>query len=93
MIRLTSYGGKQRGPEETLHEGKEESEKAGLKVNIQKMKITVSSPITTSQIGGKQWKQGQNLFLGPPKSMQMVTAAMELKKMLAACKKSYDQSR
>ena len=57
---------------------KEESEKAGLKLNIQKTKITVSSPITSWQMGGK-WKQGQTLFWGAPKSLQMVTAAMKLK--------------
>ena len=51
MIRLTSYGGKERGPEKPLHESKEESEKASLKVNFQKMKIMASSPITTWQIG------------------------------------------
>ena len=43
---------------------KEESEKAGLKLNIQKMKITASGPITSWEIDGKQWKQCQTLFLG-----------------------------
>ena len=43
---------------------KEESEKAGLKLNIQKMKIMVSSHITSWQIDGKQWKHWQTLFLG-----------------------------
>ena len=57
---------------------KEESEKVGLKVNIQKTKITASSPITSGQME-KQQKQWQTLFLGAPKSLQMVTAAMKLK--------------
>ena len=46
---------------------KEESEKAGLKLNIQK--IMSSGPITSRQIDGKQWKQWQTLFLGAPKSL------------------------
>ena len=58
---------------------KEKSEKAGLKLNIQKMKIMASGPITSWQIDGKQWKQCQTLFWGAPKSLQMVTAAMTLK--------------
>ena len=58
---------------------KVESEKVGLKLNIQKMKIMVSGPITSWEIHGKQWKQCQTLFLGAPKSLQMVTAAMKLK--------------
>ena len=57
---------------------KEESEKVGLKLNIQKTKIMASSP-TTSWEMGKQWKQWQTLFLWAPKSLQMVTAAMKLK--------------
>ena len=43
---------------------KEESEKVGLKLNIQKMKIMASNPITSWQIDGKQWKQCQTLFSG-----------------------------
>ena len=58
---------------------KEESEKVGLKLNIQKTKIMASGPITSWQIDGKQWKQCQTLFLGAPKSPHMVTAAMKLK--------------
>ena len=70
---------------------KEESEKFGLKLNIQKTEIMASSPITSWQIDGEQWKQWEN-FSWAPKSLQMVTAAMNLK-MLAPWKKSYDQSR
>ena len=58
---------------------KEESEKVGLKLNIQKTKIMESGPITSWQIDGKQWKQCQTLFFGAPKSLQMVTATMKLK--------------
>ena len=52
---------------------------AGLKINIQKTKIMASSPITSWEIDGEQWKQCQALFLGAPKSLQMMTAAMKLK--------------
>ena len=55
---------------------KEESERAGLKLNIQKMRIMASGPITSWQIDGKQWL---TLFSWAPKSLQMVIAAMNLK--------------
>ena len=58
---------------------KEEGEKVGLKLNIQKTKIIASGPITSWEIDGKQWKQCQSLFFWAPKSLQMVTAAMKLK--------------
>ena len=58
---------------------KVESGKVGLKLNIQKMKIMASGPITSWEIDGEQWKQCQTLFWGAPKSLQMVTAAMKLK--------------
>ena len=58
---------------------KEESGKVGLKLKIQKTKIMASSPITSWQIDGKQWKQWLTLFLGAPKSLQMVIAALKLK--------------
>ena len=58
---------------------KGESEKVGLKLNIQKTKIMASGPITSWQIMRKQWKQRQTLFWGAPKSLLMVTAAMKLK--------------
>ena len=58
---------------------KEESEKVGLKLNIQKTKIMASGPITSWQIDGKEWKQCQTLFFWALKSLQMVTAAMKLK--------------
>ena len=62
-----------------LMEVKEESEKVDLKLNIQKTKIMASGPITSWQIYGKQWKQWETVFLGAPKSLQMVTAAIKLK--------------
>ena len=58
---------------------KEEIEKVGLKLKIQKTNIMACGPITSWQIDGKQWKQWLTLFLGAPKSLQMVTAAMKLK--------------
>ena len=58
---------------------KEENEKVGLKLNIQKTKIMASGPITSWQMMGKQYKQCQTLFFGAPKSLQMVIAAMKLK--------------
>ena len=58
---------------------KEESEQAGLKLNIQKSKIMACGPITSWQIDGKQWKQWQTLFSWALKPLQMVTAAMKLK--------------
>jgi len=58
---------------------KEESEKFGLKLNIQKTKIMASGPITSWQIDGETWKQWETLFWGAPRSLQMMTAAMKLK--------------
>ena len=58
---------------------KEESEKAGLKLNIKKTKIMASSPITSWQIDGEKRKQWHILFSWAPKSLQMVTAVMKLK--------------
>ena len=58
---------------------KEEGEKVVLKLNIQKTKIMASGPITSWQIDGETVEQWQTLFLGAPKSLQMVTAAMKLK--------------
>ena len=57
---------------------KEESETVGLKLNIQKTKITASSPITSWQIDG-EIMETETLIFGAPKSLQMVTAAMKLK--------------
>ena len=58
---------------------KEESEKVGLKLNIQKTKIMASGPITSWEIDGEQWKQWLTLYFWAPESLQMVIAAMKLK--------------
>ena len=76
---------------------KEESEKVGLKLNIQKTKIVASGPIISWRIDGKKWKQWDNLFWGAPKSQQwfcdcMAIAAMKLKNAYSL-EGSYDQPR
>ena len=58
---------------------KEESEKAGLKLNFQETKIMVSGPITSWQIDGETMETVWDFILGAPKSLQMVTTAMKLK--------------
>ena len=58
---------------------KEESEKVGLKLNIQKMKIMASGPITSWEIDGETVETVSDFILGAPKSLQMVIAAMKLK--------------
>ena len=58
---------------------KEESEKVGLKLNIQKTKIMASSPITLWEIDGETVETVSDFIFGAPKSLQMVTAAMKLK--------------
>ena len=58
---------------------KEESEKVGLKLKIQKTKIMASGPITSWEIDGETVETVSDLIFGPPKSLQMVIAAMKLK--------------
>ena len=58
---------------------KEESEKAGLKLNIQKTKIMASGPITSWEIDGETAETVSDFIFWAPKSLQMVTAAMKLK--------------
>ena len=58
---------------------KEESEKIGIKLNIQKTKIMASHPITSWQIDGETVETVSDFILGAPKPLQMVTAAMKLK--------------
>ena len=58
---------------------KDESEKVGLKLNIQKTKIMASSPITSWQIDGETMETVSDFIFGAPKSLQIVTAAMKLK--------------
>ena len=62
-----------------LMKAKEENEKVGLKLNIQKTKIMASGPITSWQIDGKTMETVRDYFFWAPKSLQMVTAAMKLK--------------
>ena len=66
-------------PKSLLMKVKEKSEKAGLKLNIQKTKITASGPITSWQIDGETMETVRDLFSWVPKSLQMVTAAIKLK--------------
>ena len=70
---------------------KKETEKTGLKLNIQKMKIMASSPSTSHQIDGEKMERVRDLFSWTSKSLQMVTAVMKL--TLAPWKKNYDQPR
>ena len=58
---------------------KEESEKVGLKLNIQKMKIMASGPTTSWEIDGETVETVADFIFGAPKSLQMVTEAMKLK--------------
>ena len=60
-----------------LKKVKEQSEKVGLQLNIQKTKIMASSPITSWQIDGKQWKQWLTLFFWAPKSLQRVISGLQ----------------
>ena len=62
-----------------LMKAKEESEKVGLKLNIQKTKIMASNPITSWEIDGETVETVSDLIFWAPKSLQMVTAAMKLK--------------
>ena len=71
---------------------KEESKKSGLKLNIQKVKIMASDPITSWQIDGETGKQCQTLSFGVSKSLQMVTVAMKLKDAYSLEEK-FDQPR
>ena len=65
--------------EELKMKVKEESEKSGLKLSIQKTKIMASGPITSWKINGETMETVSDFILGAPKSLQMVTAAMKLK--------------
>ena len=84
-----SNGRKWRGTRVSwLFRMKEESEKAGLKLNIHKIKIMASSSITSWQKKEGKWKQWQILFSWAPKSLQMVTIATKFKKNLLLGKKT-----
>ena len=71
---------------------KEESEKAGLKLNIQKTKIMASGSITSWQIDGETMETVKDFIFGAPKSLQMVTAAMKLKDA-CSLEEKYEQPR
>ena len=58
---------------------KEDSDKVGLKLNIQKTKIMASGPVTSQQIDGETMETVTDFILGAPKSLQMLTAAIKLK--------------
>ena len=66
-------------PRSLLMKVKEESEKVGLKLNIQKTKIMASGPITSQEIDGETVETVSDFIFWAPKSLQMVTAAMKLK--------------
>ena len=66
---------------------KEDIEKAGLKLNIQKTKVMTYGPITSWQIDGETMETVTDFILGAPKSLQMVTAAMKLKDACSLKKK------
>ena len=70
---------------------KDKSEKIGLKLNIQKTKVTASGPITSWQIDGEIMETVTDFIFGAPKSLQMMTATMKLKDA-CSLEKSYDQS-
>ena len=72
--------------------GKVESEKAGLKLNIQKTKIMARSPITSWQIDGETMETVTEFILGASKSLWMVTAAMKLKDV-CSLEEKYDKPR
>ena len=78
---ITFMAESEKEPKSLLMKVKEENEKVGLKLNIQKTKIMASGPITSWENMEEQWKQWQTLdfICWAPKSLQMVTAAMELK--------------
>ena len=69
----------EEGLKSLLLKVKEETEKVGLKLNIQKTKIMASGPITSWKIDGETVETGSDFILGAPKSLQMETAAMKLK--------------
>ena len=76
-----------------LIKGKVESEKVGLKLNIQKTKTMTSSPITSWEIDGEIVETVSDFILGAPKSLQMVTAAMKLKDIHWMSKSTTDMFR
>ena len=76
---ITLMAGSDEELKNLLMKVKEESEKVGLKLNFQKMKIMASGPITSWEIDGETVETVSDFILGAPKSLQMVIAAMKLK--------------
>ena len=79
MQMTLPYGRKWRGAKKPLDESERGEQKVGLKLNIQKMKIMASDPITSWEIDGETVETVSDFILGAPKSLQIVTAAMKLK--------------
>ena len=75
----TLMAGSEEKLKSLLMKVKEESEKVGLKLNIQKTKIMASGPVTSWEIDGETVETVTDFIFGAPKSLQMVTAAMKLK--------------
>ena len=78
-VDTTLVAGSEEEQKSPLMKVKEESEKVGLKLNIQKMKIMASGPITSWQLGGETMETVTDFIFWAPESLQMVTAAMKLK--------------
>ena len=76
---ITDMAESKEGLKSFLMKVEEESEKVGLKLNIQRTKIMASGPITSWEIDGETVETVSDFFWGVPKSLQMVTAAMQLK--------------
>ena len=94
-LKLQYFGHLKQNEEELkslLIKVKEESGKAGLKLNIHKTKIMASSPITLWLMDGETMETARDFILGAPKSLQIVTAAMKLKGAYSLEEK-YDQPR
>ena len=78
-VDTTLMAGSKEELQSLLMKVKEESEKVGLKLNIQKTEIMASSPITSWHIDGERMETVRDFLFGTPKSLQMVTTAMKLK--------------
>ena len=78
-MQMTTLMAESKELKSLLMKVKEETEKAGLKLNIQKIKIMASGPITSWQIDGETMETVTDFIFWAPKSLQMVTAAMKLK--------------
>ena len=78
-VDTTLVAGSEEEQKSPLMKVKEESEKVGLKLNIQKMKIMASGPITSWQIGGETMETVTDFIFWAPESLQMMTSAMKLK--------------